>query len=167
MPYTMSTDGLEEVSQILNDLEERAGGVAAKGLYEGAGVMAQSLDSEAKAVATAPFKWASASRGEMRLPSPEEKAVILTDGSFGIAKFDKSGSEVKTSVGYGQSGYTEMIGKVVPIPKIANAINSGTSFMRKQPFVRKAARKGGKKAVDAIVKSIQKSFNDIMEGKSQ
>ena len=167
MPYTMSTDGLEEVDQILKDLEERAGGVAAKGLYEGAGIMAEAIETEAKAVKTAPFKWASASRGQTRLPSPEEKAVILAADGCGIAKFDKNGSEVNTSVGYNQSGYAEMLGRVVPIPKIANAVNSGTSFMKKQPFVRKASRNGGKRAVKAIVESIQKSFNDIMEGKSQ
>ena len=167
MPYTVKTEGMEELNQILKSLDERAGGMAAKGLYEGAGMMADTLEAQAKAIQTAPFKWASKSRGETRLPSPEEKQVVLSAGGAGIAKFNRNGSEVDTSVGYNQSGYAVMRGKIVPIPKIANAINSGTSFMQKQPFVRKAKTSGGKKAMAAVVESIKKQVEEITGGNSK
>ena len=81
--------------------------------------------------------------------------------SAGIAKFKKDGTEVDTSVGFRNAGYAELAGKQVPIPKIVNAINSGTSFMNKQPFVRKAANNGGKKAMEAMKKVIETEFEAL------
>ena len=76
----------------------------------------------------------------------------------GVAKFDKNGTEVDTSVGYKNAGYADLNGKKKPIPQIVNAINSGTSFMNKQPFVRKAAKSGGPKAIAAMSKVIETEF---------
>ena len=44
---------------------------------------------------------------------------------------------------------------------IANAINSGTSFMQKQPFVRKGANKGAPKAIEAMKEFIENELNAI------
>ena len=52
-------------------------------------------------------------------------------------------------------------GKKKPIPVIVNSINSGTSFMNKQPFVRKAANNGGKKAMEAMKKVIETEFEAL------
>ena len=158
MPYQMKVDGMAEISETLSKLEEKAPGVAARALYKGAGIMAKEMKASAEQIRTAPFKYAR--NGDSRLPSPEEKAIILAAGA-GIAKFDKSGSEVDTSVGYKASGYANLKGKQKPIPQIANAINSGTSFMEKQPFVRKAARSGGSKAMQAMKDSIEQDFEAL------
>ena len=112
-----------------------------------------------RSIRTAPFKYAKP--GETRLPSPEEKQILLENGSMGIAKFDKNGSEVNTSVGYARAGYAELNGKQVPIPKIANAINSGTSFLKKQPFFRRAVSSGSGKASEKIVQKIEKEIEEI------
>lgn len=50
---------------------------------------------------------------------------------------------------------------MVPIPAIVNAINSGTSFMRKQPFVRKAAGTASNKVLEEMRKSIEEEFAAI------
>ena len=96
-----------------------------------------------------------------REPSPEEKAAVL-QARMGIAKFDKNGSEVNTSVGYQNSGYAEVAGKVKPIPQIVNSINSGTSFMQKQPFVRNAVNKGKAQASAAIIARCEEEFNRLI-----
>ena len=159
MPYEITIDGMAEISETLTRLEEKAPAVASKALYKGAGIMAEELKKSAEDIQTAPFKYAK--NGDTRLPSPEEKAVILSANGVGIARFKKDGTEIDTSVGYGNSGYAEMAGKTVPIPKIANAINSGTSFMRKQPFVRKASKTGGTKAMQAMKESIEQDFEAL------
>lgn len=159
MAYTMKVEGLAEFSEQLNQLGEKAGGVAARGLYEGAGVMANAINKGAESIRTAPFHYAV---WITREPSPEEKAVVLSGGA-GIAKFDKNGSEVSTSVGYANAGYAELKGKQVPIAKIANAINSGTSFMHKQPFFRKAVSSATSQAEAKIIKEIEESFNEIIK----
>lgn len=157
MPYQMKVDGMAEISELLDKMDEKAPGVASKALYEGAGIMADEIKKSAATIRTAPFKWASSRKGQTRLPSPEEKEIVMQAGA-GIAKFNKNGTEVDTSVGYRNAGYAQLKGKTVPIPKIVNSINSGTSFMSKQPFVRKAASSGGKKAIAAMKEVIETEF---------
>ena len=160
MPYKMKVEGMTEISEMLNQLEERAPGVAAGALYEGAGLMADALNQGAQSIKTEPFHYVVFPGNITRLPSPEEKEIVTT-AAAGIAKFNKSGTEVDTSVGFRDSGYAELKGKMVPIPKIVNAINSGTSFMRKQPFVRKSASKATPKVIAQMKKYIEEAFDAI------
>lgn len=157
MAYTMKVDGMEEISEKLTQLAEKAQGVASRALYEGAGIMSDEVNRAVDAISTAPFHYAVFVTRE---PSPEEKAIVQAAGA-GIARFDKNGAEVNTSVGYGNAGYADLNGKTVPIAKIANAINSGTSFMKKQPFIRKAAANGGQKALNAMRQSIEDAFDKL------
>jgi len=151
MGFELKIDGMAEISEQLSKLETEAPAIAAKALYEGAGVMADSMQKGVATIRTAPFQYAR--DGQTRMPSPEEKAIV-EQAAVGIAKFDKNGTEVNTSVGFRNAGYAMLAGKRVPIPKVVNAINSGTSFMKKQPFVRKAVNSGKAKAVQAITNTI-------------
>ena len=160
MAYEMKVDGMAEISELLAKMDEEAPAVASRALYEGAGIMAREVNAGAAGIRTAPFRWASARNGETRLPSPEEKEIVQ-NAAAGIAKFDKNGTEVQTSVGFRNAGYATLKGKTVPVPKIVNAINSGTSFMQKQPFVRKAANTGANKAMSAMKESIQEAFDKM------
>lgn len=197
MGYDMSVDGMEEISRLLTQLDDAAQGIAARGLYEGAKVMAESMRREMAGIRTAPFRFAK--DGETRLPSPEEKAVLEQAG-VGVAKFSKNGTEIDTSVGFNSSGYadvefshmrsgartnykavsvkghesnssgllraignTEKGSNQKPIGVIANAINSGTSFMQKQPFVRRAEKAGTGKSLQAIRSSIERDFDAIIK----
>lgn len=150
MPYTMQTEGADDLLNMLQQLGEKAQGIAAKALYDGAGKMADEIEKQAGAVHTAPFHYAVFLQRDV---SPEELAAIK--GKVGIAKFQRDGVNANTSVGYASSGYTTVAGKLKPIPKIANAINSGTSFMKKQPFFRKAVTTGTKTASEAMTKKIE------------
>ena len=151
-----------EISEMLTEMADNAPAVASQALYEGAGIMAEEIKKGVSTIRTAPFKYASTSRGETRLPSPEELAIV-EQAAAGIAKFNKNGTEVDTSVGFRNSGYAELKGKMVPIPKIVNSINSGTSFMKKQPFIRKAARNGAPKAMKAMTDKIEEAFEAIIK----
>ena len=157
MPYTMKTEGLAELSEMLSQLGEEAPGIAAGSLYEGAGMMADALNAGAETIKTEPFHYVAVPGAVMRLPSPEEKAIVV-EAAAGIAKFNKNGTEVDTSVGFRNAGYATLNGKTVPIPKIVNAINSGTSFMKKQPFVRKSASKATPKVLAKMKQYIEEAF---------
>lgn len=195
MPYQMKVDGMAEVSELLDKLEDRAQSAASQALYQGAAVMKDAIFAEMAKIKTAPFKYV---KSGTRLPSPEEKDVLMQAG-VGVAKFDKNGVEVDTSVGFNQSGYADVSwnhmsskgrtnykaagGKNVgsgkakalgmgrglqnrkPIGAIANAINSGTSFMTKQPFVRRAANSGGKKAMAVMKEMIEQAFEELINNK--
>ena len=156
----VSIEKSEAISELLEQMDEQAPKVAAEALYEGAGIMAEEIRKGAEEIKTAPFRYAG--NGNTRLPSPEEKEIV-TAAATGIAKFDKNGAEVNTSVGYRNAGYAQLNGKTRPIPVIVNAINSGTSFMQKQPFVRKAANSGGKKSIEAMKKVIETEFEAMIK----
>lgn len=162
MPGTITVTGLDDLGSMLTEMANNASGAASRALYEGAGVVADTMKQEVGSIRTEPFRFAK-EPGETRLPSPEELAIVKA-ASAGIAKFRDDGTEVDTSVGFKNAGYAYLVGKRVPIPKIVNAINSGTSFMQKQPFVRKAATKATTKAVAAIQKRIEAEFDAIGKG---
>ena len=158
MPYQMKVDGMAQISELLDQMDKAAPAAAAQALYDGAGLMAAEINQSAGQIKTAPFKYAK--NGDSRLPSPEEKEIVM-QAAAGIAKFDKNGVEVQTSVGFRNSGYATLNGKLKPIPQIVNAINSGTSFMKKQPFVRKAANAGAPKAMAVMKARIEEAFENI------
>lgn len=155
MAITAKIEGMSEISEMLTALEEGAQGAAAAGLYDGAGVMADAIEAAIDGIQNAPFKYAVFGS---RLPSPEEVAALR--GGVGIAKFDKNGSEVQTSIGFANAGYADVAGKSKPIALIANSINSGTSFMQKQPFFRKGVNKAKKRAEEAIAKTIEQRLEE-------
>lgn len=178
MPYYIKTEGMDELIQKLEKAGDRALGVGARALYKGAGVVADAISSGARSIATEPFKYAGG--GTKRKPSPEEKAVLNAAGAAGIAKFDKNGLSVNTAVGYNRSGYAQVNwnhmsnkartkykikggGNAKPVAVIANAINSGTSFMEKQPFIRKAITKSKGAAQSAMEATIEQLVDQILD----
>ena len=157
MPYNISTEGMEELEQMLRQAGDAAQGAASAGLYDGAGVIADAVSRAVQGIATSPFRYAVG--GYKRKPSPEEKA-LLESAPKGVAKFRKNGISVDTSVGLSNAGYGEVNGKRKPIPQIANAINSGTSFMNKQPFFRKAVSQNAGKALGVMDKKIREKIEE-------
>lgn len=178
MAYGCVTEGMSELVQAMDRLGDAGRGAAAGGLYEAAGVYADSVSGAVQGIAVEPFRYATG--GRKRKPSPEEKAALQGAGSAGIAKFKKNGLSVNTSVGFNNAGYALVGGRrstkartnyrydketgrvvqarkagkgsknVKPIPLIANSINSGTGFMEKQPFFKKAIRQANGKAQSAF-----------------
>ena len=158
MAMTMQVSGLEDVSKMLTEVGERAEEVAARALYDGAGVMADAYTQAANSIKADKFRYAF--NGRKRYPSIEEKAAVV--GKTGIAKFNKNGSEVETSVGLsGKLGYVEIAGHKIAVRKLAYAINSGTSFMVKQPIFRRAATQAKDAASAAIVSKAEKLFDEM------
>ena len=161
MAYKISTTGMDELVQKLQRAGEAAHGVAAASLYEGAGVVADAVSSAVQGIAVKRFKY-PAPPGKQRMPSPEEKA-ILENARSGVAKFRDDGGSVNTSVGFQSSGYADLNGKSVPVPVIANAINSGTSFMKKQPFFRRAVSQSEGSALGKIDSGIQQRVDALLK----
>lgn len=159
MAYTVKTSGMSELLQRMEKIGDKAQEVASQALYEGAGVVANEVSKAIQGIATKEFTY-PAPPGKTRLPSPEEKA-ILQQARHGISKFRKSTMEVNTSIGFQNSGYAMLKNRRVPVPLIANAINSGTSFMTKQPFMRRAVLRSKTTAVSVVEKELKKRLDEL------
>lgn len=133
---SLSTFGLDEMIANFDKAEAAAQGIAKTALYEGAAVVADAIHASLDSIQTEPFHFVPEG-GEKRLPSPEEKAAAKA-AKFGVAKHRASGAEVDTVVGISGSGYVHLMGKQVPAAVVLRSIQSGTSFMKAQPVVRKA-----------------------------
>lgn len=157
MAMTMKSEGLDELGSRIAQLGIRAQEIASAALYDGAGVMAGALKKGVNSIETESFKYAPS--GKTRKPSPQEKAALQR--KVGIAKFHKNGSEVDTLVGMGRSGYCQISGKKKPVIVVARSINSGTSFMEKQPVIRKAITQNKAAAEAAIVAKADAMINEI------
>lgn len=187
MAWGIHVTGMDQLYDAFDKLPDKARKVAAEALYEGAGVVADAVSKAVQGIATEKFQYAKG--GRKRLPSPEEKA-ILVGSRHGVAKFRKGGVNVQTSVGFDNSGYGVITwnhaktsasrtkykmgsnGKMVhasqgtgssmkPVPLIANAINSGTSFMKKQPFLRKAFTQSKGPATGAIENGLMSRLDQL------
>ena len=158
MAYTAKVEGMAELSRKLSKLGEAAIPIAAASLYEGAGVMADAVSQAVHGIATEPFRYAA--EGRQRKPSPEEKA-LLEAAPKGVAKFKKTSTTVDTSIGLSRAGYGQLGSKTKPIPQIANAINSGTSFMKRQPFFRKATHQNESKANAVVENGMIRRIDEI------
>ena len=53
MPYQMKIDGMAEISELLEKMEQQAPAVAAQALYEGAAVMQKAIRKEMDSIRTA------------------------------------------------------------------------------------------------------------------
>lgn len=190
MPFSIQVEGMKELLHSMEKLPEKAADVAAMALYEGAGVMADAVSRSVQGIATEPFKYAAG--GQKRRPSPEEKAIVeearkgvskFKKGANGVStnvgfkpgygkitwNHARSGKRTKYKVGYGgkarasqsQEGRSSGI-SAKPVELIVNAINSGTSFMEKQPFLRKAFSQKKRAAEDAIEAAILK-HQDLLD----
>lgn len=146
MAFYMEITGMDELTAKMQKLPDKGADVAALALYEGAAIVANAVSAAVQGIATEEFHYTKFGK---RLPSPEEKAILLS-AKRGVAKFNKNHSRVDTSVGMQNAGYGTIKGKTKPIPQIANAINSGTSFMQPQPFFRKAVETSASAAAGAI-----------------
>ena len=160
MAMTMKTEGFAELEKMLAQAADKAQDVASGALFDGAGVMADAFSAAIAGIRTEKFHYARP--GQTRLPSPEEKAAL--QGKSGVAKFRKNGSKVDTIVGVsGSAGYADVAGHTKAVRLIARSINSGTSFMKKQPIFRRAKSQSQGAARAAMVAKAEEMINEIIK----
>ncbi len=152
---------MDDLDSIYRDIPK----VAVEAMYRGAGMVADAISELAMNVPTEPYH--RVKEGEaLRLPSPEEKAVML-DAAAGITHFKRVGDSIVCQIGFGAGdGYAEVPGgmngnikRLAPVPEIARAINHGTSFMQGFHFVERGIAATKDKAQNQIYDEIEAEIN--------
>ena len=143
----MTFKGLDEYIMKLEKLTSETDEVMKKALYKGAGIIADSVKG---AIASVPVDDEYVRKGEMQKGIRSEEKAILPSG-FGIAPFRNSGDAIETSIGF--SGEAA---------RIARKVESGTSYMQKHPFIRRAANRSRASAEAAMEKVFDEEINKIM-----
>ena len=142
---SVTTKGLDEAIAELTKVADTKTFLP-KTLYEGAGVVAKEMKTQISALKT------SQKGGSMRYPYEYEKEVL--EQNFGVAPFHWDGDTLDTKIGF-DGYYTNKKGEQRPVPLLANSVNAGTSFLKKQPFKDKTYRA----TKETSVKAMQSTLN--------
>ncbi len=160
--------GLDEYMNRLWALQEHTEEVTKRAVYAGANVVA---DAVKKALNTIPIQEGDNGLPEMGTPenpltgiSRKQKADLMD--SFGLAPIQEfKKGYISTKAGW--DGYGNMKTKKypqgVPNQMLMRSIESGTTFRKKNPVVRKAVNKVRKGSIKAMGEEIDKACAELMK----
>lgn len=157
---TNFTNALDEYLSTISKISSRTEAVCKKAVYKGAQVVANQVREELYTVPT-DERWGVTDKKKIGPTKAEKKDII---GGFGVSPIEKREGQINASVGFEGAMYNDD-GK--PIQMLARAVNSGTSFMHKNPFFEKAARKSRSKAKKIMIETAEAELQKIVkqEGK--
>lgn len=147
--------GLEEYLSQLGNLEFYAEEQIGKAIYYGADIVA---DAVKEAIDTIPSRENGSAKGIY-----EDQRKGLKDG-MGIARMRNDNGYFNVSIGF--DGYnthaTKTYPKGQPNAMIARAMERGTSFAPKSPFVNKAVNRVKQKAEEKMQETLDKEIKKTM-----
>lgn len=141
----------------LSKLAENGVKVTKEAIYAGADIVTNEIRRELEDNLRDPASVALSGGDAFGIKNTSNNTGELLE-ALGIAEIDKdSAGNWNTKIGF--DGYDK---KGVPNQLKARAMESGTSLMRKRPFVRPAVNKTKKKAITAMAEVIDNEIKKIM-----
>lgn len=158
----IKVNGLEEYMLQLEKLGKETEEITKRGVYAGANIVADAIKSALHALPT------DESFGTEEDPvngvSKKQKSDLIE--SFGLApiqEFDKGYISTKAGWdGYG-SIKTKKYPEGIPNQMLMRSVESGTTFRKKNPVIRKTVNKVKKEAIKAMGKEIDDRCKEIMK----
>lgn len=159
---------LEYYARAIAKMGEESEGLIEKAVYEGAAVVADQMRTNMNSLPTIKGQGGMPPMGTSEDPieglTGQQKKDLM-DG-FGLAPIRNDNDYVHTKAGFDGYGSmpTKKYPKGLPNQLLARAVESGTSFRKKTPFVRKAVTASKKKAVETMQKVIDDELRRIVDG---
>lgn len=149
---TIRFEGIDQYLAALQRVYGQSEETAKRALYDGAGIVANQIKSALGGIQTSdPDQWYE---GQRPGPTPAEKQALI--GGFGLAHMDTKNGYISTKAGFkGQAEKTT-------VATIARQVESGTSWMRKQPVIRQAANAAKGAAEAAMRKTLDEEIQKLM-----
>lgn len=148
----MNLSGFEEYLAELQRIHGSSEELAKRALFTGAGVVADKITQSMQSIPTRDPKKFYKNTLAPGL-TPQEKADVIRD--FGLMHMTTDGSKIYTKAGF-KGGYsshkTKRYPSGIPTPLLARSVESGTSWMKKTPFIRKAVNAARNPAIEAMRK---------------
>ena len=128
-------------------------------VYDGAAIVADAVKAEIQAL---PVDDSHDKKPKKDGPSKEVKDALLEH--MGVAPLQDENGFLNVKVGFdGYAGAaTPKYPNGKPVPMLARAVQSGTSFMEGHAFVKDAVRKSRKKSEAAMKKRVEQEIEKIM-----
>lgn len=154
--------GLEEYELMLSRLRSRTEEIAGKAIYEGAKIVADAVKENIEALPI--------TRNQRGTPENPIDGITLKQkqgliDSFGITPMKLEDGVYNVKLGF--DGYNDVEGEYwvngQPNQMIARAVESGTSFRKKHPFVRPAVAATRHQAEAKMAQVIDEEIEKIMK----
>lgn len=146
MAKLLINSGIQNFTDELNELTGRTNGILKMGLYDGASVAVEAVRDEIAVLE--------------KVTEQERNAL---DSGLGIAHMKVENGNVSVTIGF--DGYddhpTAKYPKGRPIAMLARAIQSGTSWRMKRPFITKAKTKKQKAITSAVKETVEKQIAQL------
>lgn len=156
--------GSDEYTKKLKALGDDAEAIIGKAIYPAAGMLADAIRANIKALP----KIRKIGDGMIEGVSEPQRRGLLD--SFGITPMQRRDGIYDVQIGFGMksgTGYnsikTKRWPKGQPNLMIARSVESGTSFLKKTPFVRPAVNKYKKKIEEMLEKAVDDEIAKRME----
>lgn len=154
---TIKFKGLDEYVRKLESLSSYTDVLIGEAVYEGAEIVANETKDALQSLQV---------DNRQRVPqrtSINQKQKNGLIESFGIAKLRKDNNFFNVKTGF--DGYNDIVTDRWPLGQpnvmIARSLESGTSFMPKNPIISRATRRAKKKCEEAMQKSIERNIKKI------
>lgn len=159
---TFKFEGIDDYIAQLHKLYGNVDEMIGRSIYEGAAVVMQSVVSAIEGIAT--DNRPRVPEGTLKNgPSTRQKRWL--QHSIGIASLRQDGTFWNVKIGF--DGYNDIVTERWPQGQpnamVARSIESGTSFMAKQSFMRKAEQSSRVRCEQAMAKEIDKELTKIIK----
>lgn len=157
--------GLKEYSDSILELERKSDELISKAIYSGANIMADAVRSKIENIPAANenYNRVAHRKGYRGRLSEKQKEGLLD--SLGIAKMENSDGYKNVRIGF--DGYNEVKTKKYkngqPNQLIARVTESGTSYTKKQPFVRPALNANRKVVEEKMAEVFENGVEKVMK----
>lgn len=136
--------------------------VIGSAIYAAADIMTDAIRAELEKVPT-DESWGSPDNPTQGPKAIQKKGLAE---SLGISSMRNDAGFLNVKIGF--DGYNQVRTKEWPKGQpnqmVARSIESGTSWMKKNPFARRAVRKTKKEALEIMKQSVDQSIETIMKG---
>lgn len=159
--------GFDELAAQFAAVGEAAKPAAERAVYKGAGVIADAIRKNINALPSDTFGYKKYQTG---VSDSQRKALL---GGLGITPIGDVNSIINARVGFdgymsdyvsGDTVRTKKYPKGLPVPLLANAVESGSEHRAKHGFVRKAITANKEKALKAMADEFDKEIKKIIGG---
>lgn len=161
---TFKFEGVDELIAEYQKLEKNTEEMIGKAIYQGAGVVFKSVQQAVESINTDDSHEYGTSDNPKNGPTSIQKEGLKH--SLGIAKMRNDGGFRNVKIGFDGYNYvkTKTWPKGQPNAMVARSIESGTSWMSKQPFMRKAETSAKGRCEQVMADTINKELTKIVKG---
>lgn len=158
--------GIDEYTAALERLSDNAQEGIKESIYEGAGIVADSVKAALYGIpideGTNGLPKYGTPENKLKGISRKQRADLIE--SMGLSPIKENGLSTDTKIGWDGYGSVKTRKHPQGLPNILlmRSLESGTSFMQKTPVVRKAVTKARKTAEQAMIKKMNEKIEEAM-----